>query len=147
MDVGAHPEVVEHLPGEAVRQREALEDQRQHPRDVGVGLVDRRTRLEAGDSLVAEVADEDLRAIELEGQDDLRRAVEELEAGGQHADDLTRCSVDHERPAEDSGIGAELPLPVPVRQDYPSGTSRGIVFLREATAEDRLHAEDAEQAV
>ena len=58
--------VVEHLPRESGRQRKALDRERQHPRDVGVGLFDRDARLQPRDPLVAEVADDDLGAVEAE---------------------------------------------------------------------------------
>ena len=67
-DVRPDPRLLEHLPGEPGRQREALDDHRQHPRDVGVGLLDGDARLQPRDPLVAEVADEDLGAVEAERQ-------------------------------------------------------------------------------
>ena len=61
-DVRPDLHVVEHLPREARRQREALRrSSGSMPRDVGVGLLDRHAGLEPRHALVAEVADEELR--------------------------------------------------------------------------------------
>ena len=61
------------------RQPEATEQRRNQPRDVGVGLLDRDARLQPRDALIAEVAEEDLRAIEAERQDDRRVVAKERE--------------------------------------------------------------------
>ena len=61
---------------------------RDQARDVRVRLLERHARFQPGHALIAEVADEQLGAVEAEGEDELRVAIEEAEAGGQHADDL-----------------------------------------------------------
>ena len=87
-------------------------------RDVGVGLLDRDARLQPRDALIAEVADEHLGAIEPERQHERRVVAQEAEALGQHADDLARRAVDHQRLADGVGIAVEHALPVLVAQDH-----------------------------
>ena len=60
-------DLVEHLQREARRQRESCDDERDHARDVVVGLGNRHAGLQARHSLVREVADEQLGAVELSG--------------------------------------------------------------------------------
>ena len=62
--VRREPDLLEHLLGEAGRHREPLHHQRDHPRDVGVGLRHRHAGLEPRDALIAEVADEHFGAVE-----------------------------------------------------------------------------------
>ena len=96
-DERSHADLLEHLPREAGRQREALHRPSGIMRAMSrVGLRDRDAGLEAGDRLVAEVADEDLGAVEAERQEQRRLLVEEAEVGRQDADDLVRLALDRQ---------------------------------------------------
>ena len=81
---------------------------RDQPRDVGVRLFDRHAGLEPRHALIAEVADEELRAVEAEGEDELRVLIEKAEARRQHADDLARLAVDHDRRPTTAGSPPNL---------------------------------------
>ena len=69
-DARSEVRFLEHLHADAGSGRELLHEQRQHARDVGVGLRERHPGLKPGDRLVAEVAYEDLGTVELERDDD-----------------------------------------------------------------------------
>ena len=119
---------------------------RNQARHVGVRLRERHARLEPRDRAVAEVAEKDLAPVELNRQQDGRMTVEEAEVLRQHADDFPRAAVEHDRPADDGCIAAELRAPVAVRQDHGSWLSLRVIVLRERAAEQRLHAEDRQHA-
>ena len=63
----------------------------------------------------------------------------------QHADDLVRFAVQHERRADDRRIGAEPPLPCSMRQHDRSGAARRVVLGHEQSAERGAGAEHRQQ--
>ena len=111
-DVRREARLFEHLDVAARERRELRQRDRDQPRHLGVRLRDRRARLQPGDGRVAEVAEEHLAAIEAIGRDQRHAAIEEAERVRQHADDLARAAVDHQRLADDGVVGAELRSPV-----------------------------------
>ena len=144
----AHPRrqlrLVPHLLREAGGQGIALRDHREHARDIGVGLLDCRVRLQPRNGLVAEVGREDLGAVEVKGQEHERPAVEEAEGCRQHADDLVRFAVDVHRFSDCRRIAAQLPLPVAVRQHHAVGGTGLDVFGREPSPHGGVHPQRRE---
>ena len=100
--------------------RPGVQPDRQHPRDVGVCIGDRDTRLEACEPAKAEAADGEAAAIDPNRRDDfrLRLDVQEPEALGHDADDLGRPRIDRELPSNHRRVTAKSPLPVAIRQDH-----------------------------
>ncbi len=115
-DIRAEPGFLEHLAGETRRHGEPLEHRGDHARHVRVRLLDRHLGLQACDALIAEMPDEDLRAVDAHRQDQLRILGEKAEAGGKHADDLRRRPVDGDLAADDAGVAAKFALPVRMGQ-------------------------------
>jgi hypothetical protein len=144
---GGDVRVLEQLLAVPGRGGEALEGDGKQPRHVRVRLGDRRSRLETRDRLVAEVAEEDLGPVELEGEIELGLHVEEAERAGHHPDDLVSLAVDDEPPADRPGIAAQPRLPVRVAQDDGGWAPRLVVLGRERPAQERGHAEQREDAV
>ncbi len=117
----------------------SLFEERDHARDVRVGLRERDTRLQPGQRL--EVEHHEAHAFELHREQQVRIDAQEPERGGQHADDLADRTVDVDRCTEDIRGAAELALPVAVGQDHPQRAARGVVLLAEEAANCRLHAQ------
>ncbi len=137
-NIGTNLHVVEHLARETARHREPLRHDRDEARDVGVRLLDRHSRLQSSDALIAEVSDVELGAIEAEGKDKLRILIEEAESVGEDADDFARAAVDCHRFSDDRWIAPELSLPVGVGQQHTFWALRRVVVRAERASEDRV---------
>ena len=146
-DMRRDPRLFEHLDVPARERRELRQRDRDQPRHLRVRLRDGRPRLQPCDGREAEVAEEHLAAIEAIGHDQRDPAIEEAERLRQHADDLARLAVDHQRFADDGVVGSELRSPVGRGQHDRFGSRRRVVGLREQPPEHRLHAENRQHSV
>jgi hypothetical protein len=117
------------------------------PGHVGVRLVDRDARLQAGDGGKAELPEKHLAAVEPVRHDQRGLAVQETEGVGQDADDFARLAVEHQGAANSRWIGAEFRAPVSGRQDDRLGACRRVVRSRKHTAEHRHHAEHRQDCI
>src|SRR4029079_13194246 len=107
----------EHLEIAAAERRKLPQRNRHEARGVGVRLLEGDTRLQASDRREAEIAEEDLAAIEAVRDDHRDPAIEEAEGVPKYPDDFSRFAVQHDRAADRRRVGAELRAPVPRRQD------------------------------
>jgi hypothetical protein len=144
-DVRVEARLLQHLEREALRI--LLDRERDHPRNVGVRGVDADPRLEAADSLIAEIADEHFRGIELEGEVEVGLEPEEAKFLGQHTHDLAGLSVHVEGPPENVPVRAEPAPPVGLTEEERQRRAGGIVLLAEDSAEERPRAQQGERAV
>jgi hypothetical protein len=147
MDVGPEAGLPDHLLGKARRHGEAVEGHGDHAGHVGVGLLHRHAVAQPRDALVAEVAEEQLLAVEAEGQVEVRVVVEEAQAPRQDADHGARLAVDGQGSADGRRIAAEVALPVAVGEDHGLGRSGGVVLAGEEAPEIRLDAQERQGAV
>jgi hypothetical protein len=86
-------------------------------------------------------------AIELHGGEERRLPVEEPESLRQHADNFTRLAVRHDGPPDGRAVAAESRLPPGVAQNHGGRSARRIVRLGEQAPQERLHAEDRQNAL
>ena len=108
-----------------------VDEDRNHARDVGRGLLERHAVLESRDAARADRRDErERRAIGWSGVKMSAGCCEEAERRRQHADDLVRRAIDDERLSEHVFGAAEAPLPIAVRKNDGRRAARLVVGLR-----------------
>jgi len=120
-EVGPEPQLGQHALAEALRRWERLQGHGDHAGDVGVRLLQGHPGAQACHALVAEVAEEDLPAVEAEGQVEVGLVVQELQVRRQHADDLPGGAVDGEAAPQHPRVAAEAQAPVVVGEDHRLG--------------------------
>jgi len=148
MKIWADVGIVKKFGAKARRGGEGTHDDRKHAGDVGVGLLKGDARLEAGEALLAEIAEGGFAAVPLEGENDggiLK--IEEVEFGGHDTDDLVRSAVQQDVLTEDGGRSGELLLPEAVGDHNGIGRAGRIVLTGEGAAEQRGNAKEGKGAV
>ena len=127
--------------------RKPLKRHRDHAGHVRTRLRHRRALFQPRDCGVVELPEAGLAAVEANRKDERRLLVEEPEAIGQHADDLTRAAVEQDAAPDHRRVPAELLPPVRVGQDDGFRAPRSVVVPGEEASEDGLDAEHRQDAV
>src|SRR5260370_5575242 len=116
---------------EAHWHRKTLFDDWKHPRHVRVGFGQRDSRLKPGDGFIAEISEESVSAVELQGKKHSDFPSAEVEIRRQHANNLPQFSVDTDCFSNHGAIAAELALPKAETQHHGLCAARGIIGARE----------------
>ncbi len=74
-------------------QRKLLDEERNHPCDIAVGLCERHPGFQSSDAVLAEGARACRRSVESQWQDQLRIGIEEREGRRKDADDFARLAI------------------------------------------------------
>ena len=139
--------VFHHLEGHPLGRRELAEGDADHARHVGVDPGDVHARTHPANGLEVVASQPDSGPVEAQRQHEIVRRIHEPETLREHADDLARRAVHGDQPPDDARVASELALPVAVAQHHHFGAAVLIVPLRERPADQRLDAEERQEAM
>ena len=115
--------------------------ERNHATEIGIGLSEGDTRLQAREGLEPE-ADTARRVVgQWQRRHDLGPRAQKLEGCWQYADHLGGRAANDEGLADDRVSGTKAALPIAVGEQHPHWTTEPVVLRIETTANDRLHSQ------
>ena len=127
--------------------RPGLHPDRQHARQVRVGLRDRHSRLQPRNSVQSKARQNQLRAIERQRRDHIEIFIPDSESRRHHPDDFARVRIDHQVPADHRAVGSEMAAPVSIAQNHALRTVRILIFRRKPSPHFWRNGQRLQQAV
>ena len=125
-----------------------LDPDRQHAADVRVGLSERHSRFQPGDSDVGmDIVGQKLGTLEALRQDDCRIGAQKAERLRHDTNDQAWPRVDRHGAPDDRRAASELSLPVSVGQDHGFWCPGRVFLWREPSSECRPHADGWQRSI